>query len=263
MKYAVTFAMYLAGTVLLAQPVYEHTFSESATMVYLEHLGEVYYSMDVVNKQCLIYDMDYTLLKSIPLPTPEGYYLADIQFVSENLFNGDDLVELVYTYSKYVPTTLSYYYTFEAKIINENGNVLLILPGVGYTDVIQTSSQELKFLAYEYDYSVIPYLTRTLVYSLPGGTTKVTSKAMAPAGPGNAYPNPASNQVYIPVHLPEGSGPGTLIVTNLQGRNVWNYPVSGSTGQVVFPTGNLSPGTYLYHIRTGNTRTETGKVVIR
>ena len=263
MKYTLTFAICLAGSVLLAQPVHEHTFSESATIAYLEHLGEVFYSMDVVHKQCLIYDMDHTLLKSIPLPTPEGYYLADIQFVSENLFNEDDLVEFVYIYSKYVPTTLSYYYTFEAKLINENGDVLLTLPGVGFTDVIQTSSQEFKFLAYEYNYSVIPYLTRTLVYSLPGGTTKVTSRAMAPSGIGNAYPNPASNQVHIPVHLPEGSGPGTLILTDLQGRNVWTCPVSISTGQVLVPGRNLSPGTYLYHVRTGNTRTEIGKVVIR
>jgi hypothetical protein len=263
MKCSLTTALCLVGTVLLAQPVYEHTFSESATIAYLEHLGEVYYSMDVINKQCLIYDMEHTLLKSIALPIPEGFYLADIQYVSENLFNEDNLVELVYIYSKYVPTTLSYYYTFEAQLINENGDVQLTLPGVGFTEVIQTSSQELKFLAYEYNYSVIPYLTKTLVYSLPGGSTKATSGVLAPARLGNAYPNPASQLVHIPVHLPEGSGPGTLVITDLQGRDVWNYPVTGSNGQVVFPGGNLSPGTYLYHIRTGNTRTETGKVVIK
>ncbi len=83
------------------------------TLAKLEKLGEVYYSMDVTAKQCLIYDMDHSLIKSIALPTPEGYYLEDIQFLSEQLFNDDDLLELVYIYSKYVPTEFSYYFTLK------------------------------------------------------------------------------------------------------------------------------------------------------
>ncbi len=72
MKYILTFTILIAGLSLAAQPVFEHTFSESATICKLENLGEVYYSMDVVNRKCLVYDMDHTLLKTIPLPTPEG-----------------------------------------------------------------------------------------------------------------------------------------------------------------------------------------------
>ena len=99
------------------------------TWLSLETLGEVYYSMDVINKQCLIYNMDHTLMKSIPLPVPEGYYLEDIQFLSQHLFNDDDLLELVYIYSKYVATDLSYYFTFESKLINENGVTTSDIPG--------------------------------------------------------------------------------------------------------------------------------------
>ena len=92
MKSSLTIALLLSGMILFAQPVYEHTFSESANIAHLESLGEVYYTMDVISKQCLIYDMDHTLLKSIALPTPDGYYLADIQYLSENLFNQDTFV---------------------------------------------------------------------------------------------------------------------------------------------------------------------------
>ena len=108
-------ALFMTGISLMAQPVFEKTYSESANICYLESKGQVYFTLDVINKQCLLYTMDHTLIKSISLPTPEGYYLADIQYVSEHLFNSDDLVELVYIYSKYVPTTGSYYYTFETK----------------------------------------------------------------------------------------------------------------------------------------------------
>ncbi len=134
----------------------------------LESLGEIYYSMDVINKQCLIYDLDHSLMKSIPLPTPEGYYLEDIQFLSEHLFNNDDLLELVYIYSKYVPTDLSYYFTFESKLINENGTTTSYLSGSRFYQCNRNPDQGKKFLVYQYDYSVIPYRTYTHVYALSG-----------------------------------------------------------------------------------------------
>ena len=248
---------------MLAQPVFEHTYSESAATTYLENLGEIYYSMDVVNKQCHIYSMDHTILKTISLPTQQGYFLSDVQFVSENLFNEDNLVELVYISSKYIPTTNSYYYIFEAKLINENGTELLVLPGVGYTDIVETIHMNRKFLAYEYDYSVVPYRTKTHVYSLPGGSTKVTNQVVLPEGVGNAYPNPANRQIHIPVSLPAGTGPSTLIITDLQGRNVMNYPVNSTAGDVIIPARELSPGTYLYHVRAGNAQTGARKMVIK
>ena len=155
MKLKLTIICLLSGLVLYSQPVLEHTYAESATLASLEKLGEVYYSMDVIGKQCLIYDMDHSLKKRIALPTPEGYYLEDIQFLSEHLFNDDDLLELVYIYSKYVPTELSYYFTFESKLINENGAILLTVPGAGFTEVLESAEHGKKFLVYQYDYSDI------------------------------------------------------------------------------------------------------------
>jgi hypothetical protein len=263
MKITLTMGLMLAGLELLAQPEFDHIFSESATICQLESLGEVYYSMDVMNKQCLIYNLDYDLLKAIPLPTPEGYYLADIQFVSEHLFNSDNLLELVYIYSKYVPTDLSYYYTFETKLINENGNILLTLPGVGFTQVIETAGHGKKFLAYEYNYSVIPYRTFTHVYNLPDPTTKSISRQVTGQNPGNAYPNPAGRQVIIPVTLPEGMESGSLEITDLNGRNILIYPITGSASNVLLPGRQLVPGTYLYHVRAGGTSSGAKKLVIQ
>ena len=251
------------GLALFAQPAFENTYAESATICQLEILGEIYYSMDVINKQCLIYNMEHSLLKSIPLPTPEGYYLADIQFVSEHLFNSDDLLELVYIYSKYVPTELSYYYTFETRLINENGTVLLSLPGVGFTNVIETADHGKKFLAYEYNYSVIPYRTYTHIYSLPEQTTKSESHSISGFVPDDAYPNPASGQVNIPVSLPEGVQSGSLEIMDLNGRKIDSYPISGSTSNVLIPALHMAPGTYLYQVNTRSSRSAAKKIVFR
>lgn len=263
MKIFLAFAIWLGSLSLFSQPVLEHTFSESAAFCQLKSLGEVFYAMDVVNKQCLIYDMDHTLLRTISLPTPEGYYLADIQYVSETLFNSDNLVELVYIYSKYVPTDYSYYYTFETRLVNENGSILLTLPGVGFTQVVETSDQKKKFLAYEYNYSVIPYATKTHVYNLPDQSTKSASQFINPVGLGNAYPNPANRQVFIPFTMPEGAQSGTLLLSDMNGKKVLSYPINSSADHVLLPTSQFAPGTYIYHLDTDLGRSEGKKVVIR
>jgi Secretion system C-terminal sorting domain len=263
MKHTLTFTLLLMGMALFAQPVFEHTFSESASYARLENLGEVYYSMDIINKQCLIYNMDHSLLKTISLPTPDGYYLTDIQYVSENLFNQDDLLELVYIYSKY--NTEFYYYTFETRVINENGSEVLSLPeGSGYSTVVETSGQGKKFLVYEYDYSVIPYLTKTHVYSLPEASTKSVSLSLTKLQ-GNAYPNPADKLINIPISLPEGAFSGTLDLMDMNGRKLMSFPVTAGTRNMVLSTSHLHSGTYLYQINTdtGKRAPEARKILIR
>lgn len=262
MKNAILLVLWLSGFSLMAQPVLEHSYSESAAACQLENLGEIYYAMDVVNKECHLYDTDHNLLKSIPIPTPPDYFLLDIQHISETLFNQDNLVEFVYIYSKYVPTTNSHYYIYESKLINENGTILLSLPGTGHTDVIETTGGEKKFLAYQYDQSIIPYRTTTHVYALPGGSTKSAGR-IANARIGNAYPNPASHQIRIPVTLPEGISMGRLVISDLNGKVVKDFHVDRSTGEVTFPAGRITSGTYLYYIRTDHFQTPAGKVVIR
>lgn len=263
MKLKLIVAILFSGLVLYAQPVFEHSYSESAALARLENLGEVYYSMDVIGKQCLIYDLDHSLLKSIVLPTPEGYYLEDIQFLSEHLFNDDDLLELIYIYSKYVSTELSYYFTFESKLINENGAVIQTFPGVGFTNVIQTADQGRKFLAYQYDYSVIPYRTYTHVYKLPETGGLPESYILNGFEGGDAFPNPASDMLTIPVTLPEGAHKGSLKIVDIYGREILSYPVVKGTGHIRLPVSQLPAGSYLYHIETGTRQSVARKIIIR
>ena len=264
MRLTLTIIIGMMGMTLFAQPVFEKIYDESASICQLESLGDVYYSMDVINKRCLIYNMDHALLKSIPLPTPEGYYLEDIQYVSEHLFNDDELIELVYIYSKYVPTEFSYYFTFETRLINENGVDLLALPsGAGYTEVLQTAESGKKFLVYKYDYSVIPYRTSTYAYALPEEEEPATSYDVTGFSPGNAYPNPGRDQVNIPVTLPDGVHSGSLEIMDMNGRKILSYPVTGSMGHLQLSTRQMPPGTYLYQLVAGQVQSGVKKIVIR
>lgn len=260
------FILWMTGYALEAQPVLEHIYSESVNICRLESVGEVYYSMDVMNHQCHIYRMDHTLYKSVAIPIPEGYYHSDVQFVSESLFNEDPLIELVYSYTRYVPTETSYYYTYETKVVNEHGTLLLTVPGAGYTNVIEVPGQGKKFLVYEYNYSVIPYRTYTHVFSLPETDTTETGapdQVSTLEVPRYPFPNPADHQVHIPVMLPEGIQSGTLELFDLNGKMVMSHPVTGSTGNLVLPTHQLVPGTYIYQVDLGHMRLPSKKIVIR
>ena len=244
-----------------SQLQHEHTYDESANIVQLEGLGEVYYAMDLNNYSCHIYRMDHSLMKTISLPTPGSYYLVDIQHVSQYLFNDDEKIELAYIYSKYVPTELSYYTVYETRVINEDGAVLLTLSGVGFTQVIETSAGK-KFLAYEYDYSADPWQTRTLVYALPDHSqTRAVFRENDRSLP--AWPNPADQVVNITIESAEKGQPGTLILTDMSGRSVMELAVSPSAKQIGVPVSHLPDGTYQYRIRTVDGQSSAKKLIVR
>ena len=255
-------ALIFPGPLLNAQPVLENTYTVSANICRMESVGYVYYTMDVINKECRIYKLDHTLYKTIPLPTPAGYYLYNVQFVSENLFNEDGLVELVYTYSMYVETTDSYFYTYESRLINENGNVMLSIPGAGFTSVIETGNDGKKFLVYIYDYSVIPYRTQTQVYALPESSTKSENLYSSSFSLNDPFPNPAGSVVHIPVRLPPGIRSGSIELYDSRGNKVLSYPFTESMQNLVLPTHHLSPGTYIYHLESAKGRSPSKKIVI-
>jgi hypothetical protein len=53
--------------------------------------------MDVGNSECRIYDLNHTLWKTISIPLPSNYYLYDVKFVTQNLFNSDTFIEVWYS----------------------------------------------------------------------------------------------------------------------------------------------------------------------
>jgi hypothetical protein len=249
---------------LYGQITLNKTYQYSTSVVKLETEGFKYYLMDVPNSQCRLYNMDHSIFKTINCPVPAGFYLSDIKFISENLFNTDSKIELAYTYYQYVPTATSYYYVYGSKIADESGNTLLTIDGALYSYVIQTGETQYKLFAYCYDYSVSPEKVWTNIYDLPGTMVSALSLSGKQADLfTNAYPNPASEQVNLDYVLPSGVNMANLKLVNVQGQVVKNYMIDGHTNHLALNVNDLSEGIYNYFIEYGNSRSTSKKLVVQ
>ena len=250
-------------TGLKSQVIPEHTYiGVSAAYVNLPVAGYKYYVMDVPNSQCKLYNNDHTLWKTINLSIPANYYLCDIQYVSENLFNTDNSIEMLYVSCKYNSSLA--YYTYDTRIASESGTLLLTVPSGGYSYIYpaQTGS---KLFVWEYDFSVFPEKVNTLVYSIPGqvATSINDFPAVNQFSLRNAFPNPTSNTVTIPYNLPVNVNKAELKVYNVSGILVKSFIVDRTFDNIVIQTNDLADGMYLYRIESGEFKSQTFKLSVR
>jgi hypothetical protein len=258
-KQILLIVLFFVVVVSRAQILLEKTYTSSTTLTELAVSGYKYFLMDVVNKQCRLYNMDHSAWKTINLSIPVGMYLYDIRYVSEKLFNTDNNVELAYIYYSY--DTTYYYYTYYTRVINENGFELLPIPGAGFLDLKTTTSNGTKLLAYVYNYSIYPSTVNTLVYSLPGvlPTGGITEQPVVEEG--LPFPNPARDIVTIPCNLPDGVNQASILLMNSAGKLVRTFTVDRTFDSVQIPTHELPRGLYIYQIKTGSGIISTGRII--
>jgi hypothetical protein len=251
-------------TALFAQVTLQKTYDYSASIVKLETQGYKYYLMDVPNSQCRIYNMDHSIFKTINCAVPGGYYLSDIKYISESLFNSDSKIELAYTYYQYVETTSSYYYNYGSKIINENGSNILTVDGAQYLYAIKTGETSYQFFAYCFDYSVYPEKVWTNIYSLPGTLVATTNFLGGQSAVSmNVYPNPATDIIKLDYELPTNVKSANLNVVDASGRAVKNYQIDRHSDYLALSIGELSSGVYHYYIEYDNMHTLLKKLVVK
>ncbi len=261
-----TLILLLAGMSAWTQTmVPEYTYPISTSICQLEKSGDKYFAMDVAGNQCKIYNMDHSVYRTINLNVPADYYLYNIQYVSEHTFNQDDLIEFVYIYSKYNPTETSYYYSYETRVVNENGVELLKVTGAGHTEILETQDNGRKLLVYVYDFYQVPATTQTQVYPLPDPPVGLLKSGPIQQGRrlGNPWPNPSAGMINIPVKLPPDAEPGELVLYNIHGQEVMRQAVDGEEELVILPGGVLIPGTYVYKLKSGKGESEGKKITIR
>ncbi len=242
-----------------AQVSLENNYAASTGLTELSISGYKYFTMDVAGNQCRIYHTDHSLWKTINLSMPAGMYLYDIRYVSETLFNTDNKVELAYIYYEY--DTLLYYYTYYARVINEDGQEIVSIPGCAYLDVRSAGAAGNKLLAYVYDYSIINWTVNTLVYSLPGTLSGTESLTAEQSGIRKPFPNPAITTITIPYELPYGTGTGEIRLMDPQGRRLRTFRVDGTFRDLVIPVADLPSGVYNYEVVTGQGIVNSGKII--
>ena len=260
--FVVIFLLTLASSIK-SQVTLEHTYTGvSAAYINLPVAGYKYYVMDVSNSQCKLYNNDHSLWKTISLSIPANYYLCDIQFVSENLFNTDNSIELLYVSCIYNSSLA--YYTYDTRIASESGTLLLNVPGGGYSYIYPAQNGS-KLLVWEYDFSIFPENISTNVYSIPGQAAagSIELPAVNSFSLRNAFPNPTSSTVTVPYYLPESINKAELKVYNASGNLVKSYVVDRTFDNIVIPTNDLASGMYFYRIESGEFKSETHKLSIR
>ena len=244
-----------------AQVTLDHSYNYSTAVVKLETLGYKYYLMDVPAGQCRIYNTDHSFFKTISCGVPSGFYLSDIKFLSEKLFDSDSGIELLCTFYKY--NSSKDYYEYDSKIINEDGSQMIFIDGAMYNYINKTDENTYKLFSYCYDFSVFPEKVWTNIYNLPG--TVVSAFYLNVKSPEillNAFPNPASNSLKVTYTLPENVTQGTLHLIDNSGRKVDQFIIDNHTDHLMLDVNRYQSGVYMYYIEYGNTKTPAKKIVV-
>lgn len=256
----ITLSFILSG-MLRAQISFEHEFSQlSAASVNLPTLGYKYYAMDAINNQCIIYNTDYTIFKQVSIPVPSGTYLVDLQYVSENLFDTDPLLEFLYVIYKY--DSVLGYGMYSTRIMNETGTQLLQVDGGGYS-IVYPAEKGSKLFVWIYDFSVSLYSVGTRVYGLPGtygsnsgNGIENNSDALHP------WPNPASKNVMLPLPPATAQGKLTVSLFNQEGKLIEVKHPTTEGNLINLPITGLAPGLYYYRITRNENVVGSGKLLI-
>lgn len=263
MKKLISTSLFLAlFTALTAQVTLDKKYDYSTSVVNLETLGYKYFLMDVPAGQCRLYNTDHSLYKTISCNVPGGFYLSDIKFLSEKLFDTDSGIELLCTYYKY--NSALAYYEYDSRIINDDGSQITFIDGGLYNYINKTDENTYKLFSYCYDYSVSPEKVWTNIYSLPG--TVVSAQLLNEKSPDillNAFPNPASNSIKVAYTLPENVNQGTLHLIDNSGRQVEQFIVDKHTDHLELDVSRFQSGVYVYFIEYGNEKSASRKLVIQ
>lgn len=252
------------GYGIYGQLIPEKTFSYSANVAKINSTTFKYFIMDVPANQCRIYNLDYSLYKTINLPVPGGEWLYDIRFVSERLFNEDDKIEVLYTYYKWIEEagTVPGYYIYHSKVMSEDGVVLLDAPGALYSYVKEVSENTYSLFLFVYDLSVSPLKIWTKIYPLPGKLNTIDESKKSTFSI-DGYPNPAGSFVNVDYNLPPDVDLAKLHILDSSGKERGVYLVDGFTNHLRLDTHNFLPGLYFYFIESEGKRSETQKIIIQ
>lgn len=253
MKYLFSLLFAISASLLTAQLTLEHTYTYSGSLMEVSEGEYKYYIMDVSGSQCRIFNEDHSLFKTISLAVPSGFYLSDIKFVSRNLFNSDDKIELLYIYSK----TTSTYTSYGMKVVSEDGSELLSLDNGGYAE-IKSGSDGPKLLAYQYVWSTSFYEVSTKVYTI-GGSSKSTSAMMNYKA--KIFPNPVEEILNIETGALQQFESVNATIIDSKGRQVLKKNIATIAGVEQINTRSLPKGNYILQLTEKNGTKHSTKLI--
>jgi type IX secretion system substrate protein len=261
--FAIAFAILpcLAQAQLTLDQTYTNT--SNIQIVLFSSNGTKIMVVDTGSTQVNFYNTDYTLWKTVNVPAYPGYkFTGNVYAISDNLFNSDNLVEMIASYS--VPTGSYPYTLYESQSFNESGTVLQDFGSAASFGVHDINGNYKLFANAYYNYT-------TKIYSFPGTMPCGQCGALGvemPKTNGNtngdisqAIPNPSNNQVTINYNLPPGAE-ANLILVNTTGQTVKSIPVNSSANSVTIDNTNLPAGVYYYNLSGSGIPSTGNKMII-
>ena len=214
----------------------EKTYSSENLQVYTNSTETFYYSVGQNLSTIKIYNADYTLKKQFTLASPVNISSYDNFILSKNIFNTDNLLEIV--------TTSENYLNYSIKIYNEDG-ILVKDFGTGYQ-----FEDEFDFHVY-YDSNSNKNKLRlfksssnsTEIYNL--STNSLTTKEITDKNKLTAFPIPTNKILNI---VNPNNGNNSLQVYDENGKMVLNKTFMNSEKIISLDVEFLPNGLYLYKI---------------
>jgi hypothetical protein len=242
-------------TTICAQINHEETYVGSAGLSQIANNEFNYYYFDVNTYNCVVRNINHQLVKSIAIPLGANETLASITYLSKYLFDTDDEMELIYTYSYWYQSDTSWFLSYHSKVLNEDGSILLDMPGAQYFDVINYNTGS-KLMNWIYDFSLSSYPVETNVYSLPGTYNNIKEGLLDQSY--HAYPNPCEQSIYLPLR----DGVHSLQILNSNGQTI-DHIHTGKQDLISFNVNELSPGVYFARQTTQSGDVFIEKFIIR
>lgn len=243
-KHLLTIACVLFAYCAKAQITLEHTFNptNNASAILFSSNGTKLMANDTGNNTIKLYNTDYSLWKSIPMPIPAGNKPYVVLYVSDRLFNNDDNVEAYVSWWN----TSSLPFVYHSVVINETGSIIKDF-GEGAYAYLYYISGTYKLFVTRQNYFMD-------VYALPGelpcghcGLMGVPRTAQGGNSP-VVFPNPAGEGTITIQHGLPANISGMLIISADDGRQLGSWPVSGQQPQAKIDISSYVPGHYIVTI---------------
>jgi hypothetical protein len=212
-----------------------------------------YVTQNLTSKIITIYNQNHSIYKTIDVTAQIGTnWSSGISYISENLFNTDNLVEFV----TYIPGTDpcgNGQNNYKVIIINELGNIIFQRDSVAQQFALSVfnSPQGTKMLLTQR--VLCPYQRATSIYSLSGTLfTNIVKNDISGEETLKIYPNPSSNYFKIEYELPKNVDEGIMEIYDMQGQLVKSYRISSQLKDIVLQTEELTSGSYIVNISADN-----------
>ena len=218
--------------------------------------GYKYYWLDQTNNQIKMYNSNHSIFKTINVTPPTTpYTYGGVNYISDNLFNSDNLVEFMIVYYQ-SPST------YQSKLFNEN-NIILFSSNSSAGELLNISGNyKLKIPSTNADSTLIYSLPGSLPCEACGGPTSIVKNNTTTNTMPNAYPNPTSTQITIPYTLTNNDTKGKINIYDINGKIVKEYNVDNTFDNFILDTQEFSAGTYYYNLTTSSGVSDAKKIIV-